>query len=101
MRLLIAGNAFDEEVIGEPFDVEGSDERFAVHPAIASDSYRGKWVATHVDTGFAIGRADTIDGAIEAGRKAWAAATPEEIIAAKTRAIAVLQARDIQSGSIQ
>lgn len=101
MRLTIAGNACDELVIAEPFEVEGCDEQFAVHAAIGDDSYRGRWVATHVATGFAIGRADTIDGAIEAGRKAWAAATPEQIVAAKTRAIAALQARDIQAGGIQ
>jgi len=99
MRLTIAGNVGDELVIAEPFEVEGSDEQFAVHPAIGDDGYRGRWVATHVGTGFAIGRADTIDGAMEAGRKAWAEATPAQIIAAKTRAIAALQARDIQAGS--
>jgi hypothetical protein len=97
MRIKIAGNVCDEEVIAEPFDIEGVDEKFAVHCAFAGDEYRGRWVATHV----AIGHADTIDGAIEAGRKAWAAATPEQITAAKTRAIAVLQARDIQSRSVQ
>ena len=101
MRLMISGDVCDEEVIAEPFSVEGSNEKFAVHPAIGLDIERGKWVATHVDTGFAIGRGSTIDAAIEAGRAAWAAATPAQIVAAKTRAIAMLQAREIQSGSLQ
>lgn len=101
MRIMISGDVCDEEVIAEPFTVEGSTEQFAVHPAVGRDVDRGKWVATHVDTGFAIGRGATIDAAIEDGRRAWAAATPAQRTAAKTRAIAMRQARDIQSGSLQ
>lgn len=98
---MIACDSRDEEVIAEPFEIAGTDERFAVHPAIKGDEWRGAWTATHIDTGFSIGRADTIDGAIDAGRKAWAAATPDQIAAAKTRAIAALQARDLRAGSDQ
>lgn len=77
MRILVTGDVCMEEVIAEPFEIEGSREAFAVHRAIDGDFDRGFWTATHVDTGLALGRGETIDGAIDAARTAWNAASPE------------------------
>lgn len=94
MRIIVSGDRADEEVIAESFTIEGSDEQFAVHHALGADAVeRGRFAATHVDTGFAIARADTIDGAIEAGRAAWAARTPEQVKAALIRACAIRTTR--------
>lgn len=79
MRIIIVANDRNEEVIAEPFEIEGSSEKFAVHRALRADQYRGDYVATHVETSFAVSRADTIDGAIAAARRNWLAATPEQI----------------------
>ena len=78
MRLIIVAHDRNEEVIAEPFEIEGTSENFAVHRALHGDAYRGNWVATHVETSFAVGRADSVSGAIQAAREAWTAATPEE-----------------------
>jgi len=92
MRIVVTGDQHDEEVIAEPFEIEGSGEVFAVHPAIGGDD-RGAWSATHVDTGLSIARGDTIDEAIAAGRSAWNSKSPAEIAAAKARGAAIRAAR--------
>lgn len=96
MRITFSAPDRNLEVIAESFEIDGSDEKFAVHPALPGDEHRGRFVATHIDTGYAIGRAATIDGAIKAGCKAWVAASPQKIIDAKARAAAALRARGIQ-----
>lgn len=79
MRAIIVALDYNEEVIAEPFVIPASSEIFAVHRALRADEYRGRWVATHIATGHAVGRADTIDGAIQQARATWLAATPEQI----------------------
>lgn len=79
MRLTIVARDRNEEVIAEPFAIRGTVEKFAVHHALSEDVLFGAWVATHIDTGFAVARANTIDGAIESARHAWNAITPEQL----------------------
>jgi hypothetical protein len=88
MRIMIAGDIRDEEVIAEPFEIEGSSDQFAVHRAIQADVEAGKgpWTATHVGTGFAIARGYSVDEAIEKARAAWKSKTPEQIEQAKASA---------------
>jgi hypothetical protein len=82
MRLTITGLLSDREVIAEPFDIDGSAEKFAVHAALGPDrAERGQFAATHIETGFAIAFGDTVDEAIEAGRAAWLSKAPEERLA--------------------
>lgn len=88
MRIMLAGDFCDEEVIAEPFAIAGSDEQFAVHRALDCDLDDGKplWAATHVETGFAIARGDTIDGTIERACAIWQSKTPEQLEQAKATA---------------
>lgn len=79
MRIMIIASDRNVEVVAEPFEIEGSTEKFAVHGALPADWCRGDWVATHIETSFAVGRADTVDGAIADARAKWVAATPETI----------------------
>jgi hypothetical protein len=93
--ITIAGATQDHTVHGEMFSIEGSDEQFAVHPALPADENLGDWTATHVGTGFAFAHGDTAEAAIESARTIWLSKTPEQIAFAKTAAIAMLQARDM------
>ena len=89
MRITIEGNVGPCEVIAEPFSIEGSEESFAVHqtlPRQVIEMEAKPFTATHVDTGFAIARGDTIDEAIAAAKEVWASKTPEQISAAIDRA---------------
>jgi hypothetical protein len=94
MRLTVAGDFCNEEMVAQAVSISTDGERFAVHPAIGI-SPKGAYTVSHVDTGFAIAHGTTVNDAIEMARKTWEKATPGERIAAKTRAIAVLQAREI------
>lgn len=89
MRIMLAGNYHDEEVIAEPFAIAGSEEQFAVHRALDSDLDAGRplWTATHVETGFAIARGESIDEAITQARMVWQSKTPEQIEQAKAVAL--------------
>lgn len=94
MRLMIHGQITTVEVIAELFSMPGSDDQFAVHQSLLCDAEeKGLFTATHVRTGFAFARGDTIDDAIEAGRAAWASRTPAEHAAAIARATALLEER--------
>jgi len=94
MRITVSGTQCEEEVIAEPFTIDGTGENFAVHRAIGTDAIdKGLFAATHVDTGFAIARGDTIDETIAAARNAWLSKTPAEIEAALTQARAIRTAR--------
>ncbi len=94
MRLIVSGNLCEEEVIAEPVAIEGTNEQFGVHRALGGDAIeKGLFAVTHVGTGFAIARGDTIDEAIAAGRAAWASKTPEEIESALTKARAIRTTR--------
>lgn len=93
MRIIISGDVCEQEAIAEPFSIEGSDEQFAVHQALGADVEKGLFTATHVATGFAIARGNTIDEAIEAARAAWASKTPEQIADGLIRARAIRTAR--------
>lgn len=96
MRIMLAGDHHDEEVIAEPFAIEGTDEKFAVHRALDADLDAGRpdWSATHIETGFAVGRGYTIDEAIESARAAWLSKTPEQNEQAKATARQRKAARD-------
>jgi hypothetical protein len=104
MRIIVAGDLGDEEVIADAVDISGCGEKFAVHRAIGTNP-RGKFSVTHVDTGFAIAHADTIDDAIAAARDIWESKTPQERTSALAYAIAARQAHDYarvhQQGAIQ
>lgn len=77
MRLIARIGDDSQEVIGEAFSIEGSDEKFAVHPAVGLD--RGEFAATHLGTGLRIALADKPDEAIALGRAAWRSRTPAQI----------------------
>jgi hypothetical protein len=103
MRITVAGDMGDEEVIADEVVISNGGEQFAVHRSIGT-SPRGKFSVTHVDTGFAIAHADTIDGAVTAAREIWESKTPQERTSALTYAVAARQARDYalaQQGAIQ
>lgn len=93
MRLILVASNRNVEVIAEAFEIAGTEEKFAVHHALPADEWLGSWVATHIETSFAVGRAETIDGAIEAARTKWAAATPDLIAAKLAEAHAERQRR--------
>jgi len=78
--ITVSGHVAGEEVIAEPFTIEGSAEKFAVHRSIGDslNDYE-RWSATHVETGLSIAYGKTIDDAIARGRLAWLSRTPEEI----------------------
>jgi hypothetical protein len=96
VRLMAAGDQCDEEVIGEPFSIEGVEERFAVHASLRSDHWIAPWTASHVDSGFAVARGDTIDGAIAAARKRWAEMPADRIAEAKKRVMAFRAQRNAE-----
>jgi len=98
MRLLIQGDKYAETVIAEPFTIEGSSEQFAVHRAIRADLLKGEWSATHVESGFSIGRGDTLEEAVENARTQWLAKTPGEIAEARARAHEINAARRQANG---
>lgn len=94
MRMLASGDLFDEEVIAEPFEMPGSTQQFAVHQALGFDEgSRGRFAASHVETGFAIAFGETPEAAIEAARKKWASKSIEERNAALERARGIRTAR--------
>lgn len=93
-RLIVAGTIIDREVICESFTIDGCDDEFAAHESIDADRDNHRWTATHVETGFAVGRGDTIEDAIKTARERWTSKTPEEIAAAKARAYKIKAARD-------
>ena len=93
MRIMVAGEVADEEVIADEVDISSSGEQFVVHRSIGTEP-RGKFSVTHVDTGFAIAHGETIDDAVVAARDIWASNTPQERISAISYAIAARQARD-------
>ena len=98
MRIMLAGDHHDEEVIAEPFAIAGSEEQFAVHRALECDLDAGKplWAATHVETGFAIARGDSIDETITSARMIWQSKTPEQIELAKSMARQYKTTRDAE-----
>jgi hypothetical protein len=88
----------DREVIAEAFEIDGSDEKFAVHASLGPDGVeRGRFAATHIDTGFAIAFGDTVDQAIEAGRAAWNSKTEEDRGACIERARQFRAAREAEA----
>jgi hypothetical protein len=97
MRLVITGEISNIEVIAEPFEIDGSSDQFAVHPAIGFVAE--VWSATHIATGFSIGAGDTIDEAIADARTKWAAKTPAEIEAAIARATEIKRSRAFSDGA--
>lgn len=76
MRMIICGSMEDREVIGLPFEIEGSTEKFAVHASLSGS--KGEWSATHIETGFAFAHGDTIDETIAKARQRWAGGTPDQ-----------------------
>ena len=105
MRIAVvtmSGRVAPEEVIAEPFEIEGSGESFAVHRSIGFDWGDGpRWSATHVQTGLSVARGETIDATIEAARLAWSSRTPEEIAEVKARRAAEIAALQAEDGSLQ
>lgn len=102
MKMIAAGDAFDEVVIGHPFDIPGCSEKFAVHASIGIDDDRGMWAASHVETGFAIAFGDTIEDAIEACCAKWNSKTPTEQAAALEKARQIRAERDAgKAGALQ
>lgn len=85
MRLVVAGDDANEEVIAEEIEITGSGERFAVHRSIGTHA-RGLWSVSHIDTGFAVDHGNSIDDAIAAARDTWTKATPAQREAALTYA---------------
>lgn len=82
MRLIIQGDKYAAEVIGESFEIDGSGHQFAVHPTLWSDGHIAPWSATHVETGHRVGSGDTIDEAIASARTKWNQASPDRLEAA-------------------
>jgi len=99
--ILASGKVSSEEVIAEPFGIDGCDEKFAVHRSIGDGFYGSPWTATHVETGLCIAHGDTIDGTIEAGRAAWKSRTPEEIAAVKARRATEIALLRAKAGGLQ
>ena len=96
MRIVVTGDSYLEEVEAESFEIEGSSEKFAVHPAITCDVLpRGAWTATHIETGLSVGRGATRDAAITSARAAWAAATPAQREMAKIQGMRTRAARQL------
>jgi len=81
MRLTISGYRAVVLVIAEPFEIEGSEEKFAVHRTYGDEQilWYGEWTATHVETGFRVGAGATCDDAIAAARRNWAERTPQQL----------------------
>lgn len=77
MRLIASIGDNSQEIIGEAFNIDGSGERFAVHPAVGLDG--GEFAATHLGTGLRLALAATPDEAITEARQRWLAKTPAEI----------------------
>jgi hypothetical protein len=95
MRLVIQGDKHAEEVIGEPFEIEGSGHQFAVHPKLRGDDHFAPWSATHVETGHRVGFGDTVDEAIASARARWNQASTETIEAGLKRARKVCAERTL------
>lgn len=89
MKAFAQGNMTLQEVDCEPFSIEGSKDDFVVHATLPCDVYAGKptFSATHLASGFLIGRGNTPQAAIADGRRQWASKTPEEIHTAISRAM--------------
>lgn len=102
MKMIATGDAFDEIVIAQPFEIPGCAEKFAVHAAIGLDDERGGWAAAHVETGFAIAFGDTVEEAIDACRAKWNSKTPIEQAEALEKARQIRAARDARhAGALQ
>ncbi|TGP43441.1 hypothetical protein EN871_16650 [bacterium M00.F.Ca.ET.228.01.1.1] len=84
MRFFIVGDICLEEVIGEPVEfAEAPGELYAVHrPHIGDTNATCYWHVSHVETGVRLSMGDSIDFAIENGRRVLASKTSEEIKAA-------------------
>jgi hypothetical protein len=98
MRAVVHGEAFNEEVIGEEFEIPGCAETFIVHRTIGSSPLSERWTATHIASGFAIGCADSPDAAIAVGRKRWLSLPSEQVADALAVAYAIRDARIAKRG---
>jgi cold shock CspA family protein len=81
MRFFIVGDICLEEVIGEPVVfAEAPGEIYAVHrPHIGDTDATCYWHVSHVETGVRLSMGDSIDFAIENGRRILAGKTAAEI----------------------
>lgn len=101
MRLNICSGQGDMLVLAEEFEIEGSDQRFAVHRAVEMDAhFWDEWIVTHVETGFNFACGPTIEDAIEAGRSVWLSKTPEQRAAAVEGAFATRRKIDMAQGKV-
>lgn len=77
------------EVIAEEFTIPGvTGHQFAVHNTV---DHLGHYTATHVATGFAVGRGDTPEEAIEMAKKQWLACNSEAL------ALKLIRAKNLTS----
>lgn len=99
MKTNIQGNMHTEEVTYQEFTIEGCQDKFGAHVAMQGDIDAGKpkFSATHLASGFSIGRGETLEEAIADGRRQWAERSAEEIHTAVSRAMGL---RRIMAGEI-
>ena len=89
MKALVQGNQTAQEVTYEAFTIDGCADEFGAHRALPGCIYAGKpaFSATHLASGFSIGRGDTLEAAIADGRRQWESKTPEQRHTAISRAM--------------
>lgn len=97
MKTAIQGSLTTKEVTYQAFTIDGCDDEFGAHQALPGDVDAGKplFSATHLASGFSIGRGNTLEEAIADGRRQWAARSPEQIHTAISRAMGL---RKIMAG---
>lgn len=97
MKVEIQGHLTTQEVTYIKFSIDDCMDEFGAHRALPGCIEQGKpaFSATHLASGFSIGRGDTLEEAIENARRIWASKTPEQIHTAISRAMGL---RKIMAG---
>lgn len=89
MKTLVQENQAIQEVTYETFAIDGCADEFGAHRALPGciDAGKPAFSATHLASGFSIGRGDTLESAIADGRRQWASKSPEQRHTAISRAM--------------